>query len=62
MASVKAKIFEEETIPINTIEIKDYNYKIVIYICIAITILLFFRKLVVKFCRQPDRSCEAKYE
>ena len=63
MASVKAEIFKEENLNIKHIETTiNYNNKTIIYFFMALTTLLFFRKLIVKFCRQHDRSYEAKYE
>lgn len=63
MASVKAKVFEEEeVIKINNVEKNNFNSKTFIYVSMAITILMFLRKLIVKFCRRPSHSYEAKYE
>lgn len=63
MASVKAKVFEEEEVlKINNVEINHFNSKTFIYVSMVITILMFLRKLIVKSCRRPSHSYEAKYE
>ena len=60
MASVKAKIFNEEV----QYEITEVNikYEYVIYILIALTVIAFIRKLIVSVYHEPGRFERAKHE
>ena len=60
MASVKAKIFNEE-VPYEISEV-NIKYEYVIYILIALTVIAFIRKLVVSVYHEPYRSGQAKHE
>jgi hypothetical protein len=64
MASVKAKVFTEHTVPETNIIENNFKFEThtIIYVLITITILLFIRKLILTFCRRRDRLYEAKYE
>ena len=60
MASVKAKIFNEE-VPYEITEV-NVKYEYVIYILIALTVLAFIKKLVVSVYHASYRSERAKHE
>ena len=60
MASVKAKIFNEE-IPYEITEV-NIKYEHVIYVLITLTVLAFIKKLIVSVYHEPYRSGRAKHE